>query len=141
MEEKTIFKGKPSHWIYFPHYVIGTTLAFFTLGITLLYVLYKFLWLHFWEFDVTNQRILQETGILSKKLNEVELFRVKDIKLSRPFFLRLVGLSNIVLETSDRTHPMKIIPGVKNGKQLREELRTCIEIRREEKGVRETDFR
>lgn len=141
MEEKTLFRGKPSHWLYLPHYFIGIALAFLTFGITLIYVLYKFLWLYFWRLDITNQRIIEETGILSKKTNEVELFRVKDIKLVQPFFLRLVGLSNIVLETSDRTHPFKTIPGIKKGKELREELRGCIEKRREEKGVKETDFR
>jgi uncharacterized membrane protein YdbT with pleckstrin-like domain len=140
MEERILFKGRPSHWIYFPHYLIGVLLSPLY-GISLLYVLYKFLWLICWKIEITNQRIIEETGILSKKTNELELFRVKDLKLDQPFILRIVGLSNIILETSDRTHPFKKIPGVKNGKNLREDLRMCVETRREEKGVRETDFR
>jgi hypothetical protein len=65
---------------------------------------------------------------------------VKDIQFQQPFWLRLVGLSNIHLITSDRSNPLFIIPGVKNGKELREELRTVIDKRRTEKGVIERDF-
>jgi uncharacterized membrane protein YdbT with pleckstrin-like domain len=141
MEEKTVFKGNPSHWTYFTHYLIGTILLLPSFGISLLYILYKYLWLRFWTIEITNQRIIQETGILSKNTDEVELFRVKDIKLNQPFFLRLFGLSNIILETSDKSHPYKTIPGVRDGKNLREEIRVFVEKRREEKGVKETDFR
>ena len=78
--------------------------------------------------------------MLSKTTNELELFRVKDIKLEQPFFLRLVGLSNIVLITSDKTNKIVSINGVKNGEDLKENPRSFIDKRRTEKGVRETDF-
>lgn len=141
MEEKTLFRGRPSHWVYFTQYTISIVLGFFTFGITFLYTIYRFLYVTLWKIEITDQRIIEETGILSKKTNELELYRVKDIKLLQPFFLRIVGLSNILLETSDRTHPFKQILGVKNGKLLREDLRRCVDKRRDEKGVRETDFR
>ncbi len=41
--------------------------------------------------------------------NELELYRVKDIVLNEPFLLRLVGLSNIVLVTSDRSTPVFVV--------------------------------
>ena len=68
------------------------------------------------------------------------MFRVKDITLHQPFWLRLVGLSNIHLRTSDSSNRLYILPGVKNGKELREKLRIVVEKRRTEKGVVERDF-
>ena len=75
-----------------------------------------------------------------KTTEELELFRVKDIRLDQPFWLRLVGLSNIILVTSDKTSSKYIIPAIKNGTKIREEIRAAVDQRRDEKGVRETDF-
>jgi len=110
------------------------------LGLGVLISLWKYLTVKTWNFKITNQRITDEKGVLSKVTNELELFRVKDITLVQPFWLRLVGLSNIVLVTSDKSNPLFVIPGVKNGKELREELRTVVDKRRTEKGVVERDY-
>ena len=42
--------------------------------------------------------------------------------------------------TSDKTSPLITIMGVKNGKKITDYLRSKVEKRRDEKGVRETDF-
>ena len=85
--------------------------------------IWKYLVIKTWDIRITDQRIIEEKGVLSKTTDELELYRVKDIRLEQPFLLRLVKLSNIVLVTSDRTHPIIIIPAIENGKQLREDLR------------------
>jgi hypothetical protein len=89
---------------------------------------------------VTNHRITQEKGVLTKNTNERELYRFKDIALNEPFLLRLVGLSHIVMVTSDRTTPVFVIPGLRNGKHLKEQLRLAVEERRDAKGVVERDY-
>jgi len=138
-KETTIWDGTPSQWTNFNYYVLFTFLipAF---GIGLLLILWQYLVVKTWKIKITSQRIIEQKGVLSKTTDELELFRVKDIRLNQPFWLRLVGLSNIVLVTSDRTSSNYTIPAIKNGVKLREEIRTAIEQRRDEKGVRETDF-
>ena len=78
--------------------------------------------------------------MIYKNTHELELYRVKDIVLNEPFLLRLIGLSNIVMITSDRTTPVFVIPGVRNGKNLKEQLRLAVEERRDVKGVVERDY-
>ena len=136
--EKDIWSGSPSHWTSLFYYIVCIPLIPFLLG--LLMGLWRYLTIRTWKISITTQRVINEKGVLSKTTDELELFRVKDITLDQPFFLRLVGLSNIVLHTSDRTTPIVIIPGIKNGKKLREEMRNIIDKRRDEKGVRERDF-
>ena len=68
------------------------------------------------------------------------MFRVKDITLHQSFWYRLLGISVIRLSTSDKTSPTHSIVGVVDGKKLREQLRSVVEKRREEKGVVERDF-
>lgn len=137
--EKDVWKGSPSHWTSFLYYIVCVPLIF-CFGIGLLMGIWRYLTIRTWKISITTQRVINEKGVLSKTTDELELFRVKDITLDQPFFLRLVGLSNIILYTSDKTTPIVTIPGVPNGKKLREELRSVIDKRRDEKGVRERDF-
>ncbi|MBS0001146.1 MAG: PH domain-containing protein [Cyclobacteriaceae bacterium] len=138
MEEKLIWKGHPSQWINFGTYVL--CFLFCWLIIPIFIAIWKYLLVRTWTIEITDQRIIEGKGIFSKTTDELELFRVKDLRLEEPFLLRLVGLSNILMNTSDRTHPVYLIPAVRNGGSVREELRVAIDARREKKQVRETDF-
>jgi membrane protein YdbS with pleckstrin-like domain len=138
MEEKVIWEGRPSQWTNFGTFVL--CFLFSWLVIPIFIALWQYLVVRLWKIEVTDQRIIETKGVLSKTTDELELYRVKDIRLEEPFLLRLVGLSNIVLNTSDRTHPQVKIPAISNGQSLREELRIAVDIRRDKKRVRETDF-
>ena len=137
--EKDVWKGSPSHWTSVLYYIMCVPLIFVG-GIGVVMGIWRYLTIRTWEISITSQRMIEEKGVLSKTTNELELFRVKDITLDQPIVLRLVGLSNIILHTSDKTTPIVTIPGVPDGKRLREEMRNIIDKRRDEKGVRERDF-
>ncbi|NQV52017.1 MAG: PH domain-containing protein [Flavobacteriales bacterium] len=138
MEENEIWKGTPSQWTNFGTYVM--CVLFCWLVIPIFIAIWSYLVIRTWSIQVTDERIIEEKGVLSKTINELELFRVKDIRIEQPFFLRLVGLSNIILVTSDRTNKIYRIPAIENGKELKEEIRKAVDIRRDKKRVRETDF-
>ncbi|MDB4360771.1 PH domain-containing protein, partial [Akkermansiaceae bacterium] len=91
-------------------------------------------------FEFTSERMRIYEGILNQEINEVELYRVKDTRLEKPFWLRVFGLSNIVLQTSDRSLPEVNIRAVRNGIEIREKLRKQVETLRDKKRVREVDF-
>jgi len=140
MDEKKIWEGTPSQWTNFTFYLIciPCTLAF---GLGLLLAIWKYFDTKVNRFEITDQRILEYKGIFSKTTEEVELYRVKDLKHLQPFFLRLVGLSNILLDTTDISNPVLLIKGVADGKLLKEQLRIAIDERRDIKGVKEVDFK
>ena len=91
-------------------------------------------------YEFTSERMRVYEGVLNQEINEVELYRVKDTRLEKPFWLRLFGLSNIILTTSDRSLPMIEIRAVPNGVEIREKLRKQVELLRDKKRVREVDF-
>jgi len=91
-------------------------------------------------FEFTSERMRIYEGILNQEINEVELYRVKDTRLEKPFWLRIFGLSNIVLQTSDRSLPEVNIRAVRDGAEIREKLRKQVETLRDKKRVREVDF-
>ena len=92
------------------------------------------------RFEITTERLKLIQGVLNQDIDEIELYRVKDTRVLRPLWLRLFGLGNVVLETSDRTHPNAVLTAIKDAMEVREELRKHVENLREQKRVREVDF-
>jgi len=63
-------------------------------------------------------------GVLTRRTDELELYRVKDITLVEPFFLRLFGLEQHYCYDQRCVHAgLSRIPAIKGVRELREELR------------------
>ncbi|MEY3897174.1 MAG: hypothetical protein RLZZ214_2695, partial [Verrucomicrobiota bacterium] len=104
------------------------------------YLLWRYLVVRTQVFELTSERLRVTRGVINQKIDEIELYRVKDSVMVRPWWMRLTGLASIVLATSDRTLPDLVIPAIHGGSELREILRKNVEIQRDRKRVRETDF-
>lgn len=104
------------------------------------YAFWKWLTLRCRVYELTTQRIRLYEGVLNQDIDDIELYRIKDTKILRPFWLRFFGLSNLVLESSDRSHPRVTFQAVNNGLGIREQVRKYVEIQRDKKRVREVDF-
>jgi len=87
-------------------------------------------------YEVTTERIKVSRGIFSKRTDELELYRVKDLTLIEPFFFRMFGLGSVIITTNDASTPMLTIHAVKRVKELREGLRQAVEVCRDKKRVR-----
>ena len=80
-----------------------------------LVALWRYLTLKFFRYRVTTERVGLTRGVLTKRTDSIELYRVKDTTLIEPFFLRMFGLSDVVLNSSDRTTPLLVLHAVPNG--------------------------
>ena len=80
-------------------------------------------------FEVTNERVRWRRGLVTKRTDELELYRVMDVSLVEPFLLRLVGAGNIEVTSADASTPRLTLPAVKGAAELREHLRNAIEER------------
>lgn len=136
-DEKTIWAGTPSQVLNFGSFVVCG--IFFFLVFPLFVMIWKWLGVKNTKYELTTERLRSRFGILNKQTNEIELYRVRDYRLEEPFFLRMFSLGNIVMETSDRSHPDFVIRAVPNAEELRENLRTYVEQSRRRTGVRELD--
>ena len=136
-DEQALWRGTPSQLVNLLWYVLWILL--FWLVVPLFILLWQWLVIRNTVYELTNERLKLRRGVLNKHLDEVELYRVRDYKLEQPFFLRLVGLGNIVLQTSDRSHPSVRLRAIRDGEQLYERLRAAVEECRARKGVRELD--
>jgi uncharacterized membrane protein YdbT with pleckstrin-like domain len=91
-------------------------------------------------YELTSQRLRKTSGILNKKLDELELYRVKDSTLEQPVLLRMFGLGNIKVISSDATLPTLTMEAVPGAYDAREKLRVAVEAERDRKRVRDVEF-
>ncbi|HEY5623466.1 MAG TPA: PH domain-containing protein [Gammaproteobacteria bacterium] len=122
---------------------IGSPLGI-ALAVILVLPLFRALWR--WlvvkniRYELTSQRLKTHTGVFNKSTDELELYRVRDYRLDRPFFLRLFALGNVVLITSDKSNQTIKMRAIRDGHSVRESIRNTVEELRERKEVREVDF-
>lgn len=135
---------KPSQWIKIHWFLLTIGVTYFSpeLGlIPLLIWLYHVVDLYFWSWTYTSDSIIEKRGILNVNTEEIQYFRIKDVQLYEPFLYRLVGLSKIILVTSDETKPIIVLNGIEDGKGKREMFKNHALKSRRSEGIREFDIR
>ncbi len=136
-EESHVWKGRPSQITNLATFIIcGLT---FVLVVPLVIGLWRWLSVRCTEYRLSTERLTLSWGVLSRRVEELELYRVKDTGIDQPFFLRIFHLGNVVLRTSDRSHPVVVLKAIPDCRRVREQVRGLVEEARERKGVREFD--
>lgn len=77
------------------------------------------------RYEITTQRIKLEKGMLSKKQESLELFRIDHFELLKPIGMRLLGYAELHLFSSDAEFENFYVYGVPNLEALSETLREC----------------
>jgi len=90
-------------------------------------------------YRLTTERLVVEDGVFSKHTESLELYRVRDLQVTQPFMLRIVGLQNIKLLTSDTSTPEVVIDHIPVDANLPDQFRKQIEVARDRKRVRDID--
>jgi hypothetical protein len=136
--ETIIWIGRSSQLVHLFAYIICFLFAWLLFPLAIAYYIY--LQTKHTIYVITNERLRVYSGIFVRRIDDVELYRVKDTIFLQPFILGRFGFSNIQLITSDATWGDSMIPGVAKGRMLREKIRSVVEVAREKKGVREVDY-
>jgi hypothetical protein len=131
--EELLYAGRPATIQGFG----GLLLAILTLGIS---VLVSWIRTRGIFYKITSQRVVIEQGLFSKRMEQIDLYRVVDYVVERPLGQRIMGTGNIILEAMDKTTPEVRITGVKTDVvALYERLRYCTEQEKRKRGVRVLD--
>jgi uncharacterized membrane protein YdbT with pleckstrin-like domain len=132
--ERVLFEGGPAVFVSIWSYV----LALLTLGVI---VLVYWLQARGTRYKVTTQRVVVESGVFSKKLHQLDLYRITDYVVERPFGQRLAGTGNLMIQAMDETTPKVRLDGLKTDVvALYEKLRAATEVAKRARGVRVVDY-
>jgi uncharacterized membrane protein YdbT with pleckstrin-like domain len=151
--EAVLWEGHTSQWVHFWYYFFCLLLVAgclagipFTAGLSAIgLVVPLIMWIVRWwatratKYELTSQRLRKRSGIFSRRVEELELYRVKDYSMEQPFLLRMVGLGNLTLVTSDATTPTVMLKAIANVENVREALRNAVQAERDRKRVRQMD--
>lgn len=92
-------------------------------------------------YELTADRLILRRGIFVKSIDEIELYRVKDIRIDFSLINQMAGIGTITLDSSDETTrgaPLAIA-NVDRAQERREHLRTLVDTARQKRRVREID--
>jgi len=93
-------------------------------------------------YEVTDDRLILHKGIVRKSIDEIELYRVKDVRIDFSIVNQMADLGTISITSSDETTrdaPL-VIRDVERARARREELRGLVNTARRNRGVREIDM-
>jgi uncharacterized membrane protein YdbT with pleckstrin-like domain len=152
-QETLVWRGTPSQWTNFGTYLFclilaaGVGVAYYFVKPPQQLILLVLIVPVFWaicrwiatrchRYEITSERVKITTGLLSRKTQELELYRVRDYSIVEPFWLRLVGRGNVVLVTADSTNPTFVLRAVPRVAELKDQIRANTERMRQRRGVR-----
>ena len=85
-------------------------------------------------------RIFRETGLFNLKEEEVLLYRVRDITLTRSFFQRIFGVGTVSLHSSDKTTPTLDLVNISKSKNVKELIFSKVEQAKANRRMRTTEL-
>ncbi|HEX9953987.1 MAG TPA: PH domain-containing protein [Allosphingosinicella sp.] len=94
------------------------------------------------QYSVVEDRLIIRRGIFMKSIDEVELYRVKDIRLDFSLINQWAGIGTLCIGSSDETTRggALVIRHVEQAEARREALRRLVEAARQKRRVREIDM-
>jgi membrane protein YdbS with pleckstrin-like domain len=159
-ERKLLYDGAPSWRAYFSHYFFGGLAALIIpalfykilgwvdaprgsrvlvylilLGVAAIYFAALYFYRKSIKFRVTSSNIETERGLLSKKIDVLELWRCRDVRYKQNVLDRILGIAHIEIYTADVTTPQLEIIGLPASRQLFEQIRDGIELQRQARNV------
>ena len=92
--------------------------------------------LSFTRYRLSRDRIFCEKGFLNLKVEEVLLYRVRDLELRMSLWQRIFGVGTICVHSSDKTSPHLDLISVKNPREVKEMIFRAVEETKEKRRMR-----
>ena len=138
-EEQPVFEIRPAWRSRLGLVFWGVVLIPF-FGIGLLLLLRAWYLVASTRYRLTTQRLFVQRGVVAKTLEEVELFRVKDVTLTQGILDRVLGTGTVVVLSTDDSAPRLEIQGIMNPLDAKEKIRAAFRAARQREGVRMAEF-
>lgn len=109
---------------------------------SLLIILWKWLENIASKFEITEERLIIRRGIINKSIDEIELYRIKDVRIDFTIVNQIAGIGRICVSSSDETtrDGDLVIRDIERARERREELRRLVDAARQKRRVREVDM-
>ena len=96
--------------------------------------------LSFTKYIITDEKLIINTGFLSKTEEEIRLYRMTDFSVTQKLILRIFGVGNIKISSSDNMQGEFVIRDIKKPYKIKEMLSDMVEVERQNKGIVTNEF-
>ncbi len=128
-----IFEGTPSWKAWFWSYLVACLLAVVLVGLVWILVLQTKR--RSSRYKITDRTIDYESGVFSKRIETLQLWRVQDMDLSQSLLERILGIARIRVFTKDLTDPELVLRGLPASRELFDKLKDAAELARQQRVV------
>ncbi|TKC15917.1 PH domain-containing protein [Robertmurraya kyonggiensis] len=88
------------------------------------------------KYILTSQRLLiEKVGVMSKKRDEIELYKVNDIVVSQGLKDKIAGVGDIEVLSSDSSLPTLTLKRIKNPYDVKEAIRKAVMSRKDSMNI------
>lgn len=120
-----IYDGGIRHRTYLGAYVGWGLLSLIGIGLPLL--LWRWLCTRSERWVIDAQRIERTRGVLTRRTDSLELWRVRDLHHVQTVWDRLLGDGRVVIHSADLTDPVLVLRGLPDHRRVYERLREAVE--------------
>ena len=92
------------------------------------------------KYVLTTERLRVTTGVLSTVTHDLELRRVRDSIILRPFWARLAGLGEIQILSADASTPRMILHAIRDPDGVQSKLRSIVQTQWAKFNVRQMEI-
>jgi uncharacterized membrane protein YdbT with pleckstrin-like domain len=92
------------------------------------------------KYVLTTERLRVTTGILSTVTEDLELRRVRDSVILRPFWARLAGLGDVQILSADASTPRMVLHAIKDPDGVQTKIRSIVQTQWAKFNVRQMEI-
>ena len=94
----------------------------------------------FTKYMLTEDRLFVEKGLLTSVLEEENLYRVRDISVTRTLGQRIFGLGTVKVFSTDASNGETVLESIKHPIEVKEEIVRLVEAARKKHGIRASEM-
>jgi uncharacterized membrane protein YdbT with pleckstrin-like domain len=133
LQEDLIWEGRPTWKAWGLRWIFGWVLLPVLVGLFLLVPVWIRTRSTRWK--LTSRRIETETGFLSKRVDTLELWRIRDVEFHQSLMDRLFGVSCLSITAHDGTSPVLQVRGAPGDRAVFDRLMSAVMLARQQRGV------
>jgi membrane protein YdbS with pleckstrin-like domain len=133
MPALVIYEGYPSWKAWFWQYVLAGVLSVVLVGLG--WLLYLNVRRKSRRFRITDRTIDYEVGILSKRVETMQLWRVRDLDFRQSILERMLGIATIHVFAHDQTDPEIVLRGLPASREIFDRLKDACDVARQQRVV------
>ncbi len=98
--------------------------------------LISFVRLKQFQYALSTRRLTVKQGLISTSIDDIALWRIKDVDIRQSLWERLGGVGSLVIVSTDAVEPVAVLHGVRDPRTVQRLLRNQIDRCRQSDGVR-----